>query len=191
MRTYNPLSVEELGRNTALALMGHPSVRLPPDEAFDGAGVYTLHYGGNFPPYSGMDDKEPIYVGKVNLPGGREGKAAKKQQSALWKRLREHSDSIRSAENLDLADFRCRWLKLDHVWIGLAEQTLIVEYRPVWNAVVTGFGIHKPGRGRRDQKRSRWDTLHPGRLLAAGLKDGKESADELVRLVAAHRSRTS
>lgn len=190
MRDYNPLSVKELGRNTARALMGHPPVRLPPDEAFDGAGVYTLHYSGNFAPYSGMNDKEPIYVGKANLPGGREGKVAKKQ-FALWDRLREHSASIQSVGNLDLADFRCRWLKLEHVWIGLAEQTLIVEYRPVWNAVITGFGIHTPGSGRRNQARSRWDTLHPGRSLAADLRERKESADKLMRLVAAHRGRTS
>lgn len=190
MRDYNPLSVKELGRNTARALMGHPSVRLPLDEPFDGAGVYTLHYSGNFAPYSDMDDKEPIYVGKASLPGGREGKAAKKQ-FPLWRRLCEHSESIQSVKNLDSADFRYRWLNLEHVWIGLVEQTLIVEYRPVWNTVIKGFGIHDPGRGRNEQKRTRLDTLHPGRPLAAGLKDGKESADELVRLVTAHRGRTS
>jgi len=39
VRAYNPLSVDELGRNAARALMEYPADTLPPDEAFDGAGV--------------------------------------------------------------------------------------------------------------------------------------------------------
>ena len=44
MRTYNPLSVDELGRNAARALIEYAADVLPPGESFDGAGVYTLHY---------------------------------------------------------------------------------------------------------------------------------------------------
>lgn len=44
MRAYNPLSVDELGRNMARALMEYPADALPPSEPFEGAGVYTLHY---------------------------------------------------------------------------------------------------------------------------------------------------
>ena len=41
---YNPLSVDELGRNAARALMEYPPSDLPPKESFGGGGVYTLHY---------------------------------------------------------------------------------------------------------------------------------------------------
>ena len=69
MRAYNPLSVDELGRNAARALMGYPSVELPPEEQFDGAGVYTIHYSGAFSAYAGLKVDEPIYVGKADLTG--------------------------------------------------------------------------------------------------------------------------
>lgn len=52
MRVYNPLSVDELGRNAARALMEYPAEVLPPGDTFDGAGVYTLHYSGTFPAYA-------------------------------------------------------------------------------------------------------------------------------------------
>lgn len=53
MRDYDPLSVDELGQNAARALMSYPAVALPPEEAFTGAGVYTLHYIGSFSAYAG------------------------------------------------------------------------------------------------------------------------------------------
>ena len=69
MRTCNPLSVDELGQNAARALMGYEPSVLPPDEPFNGAGVYTIHYGGAFPPYADMAD--PIYVEKAEPRGIR------------------------------------------------------------------------------------------------------------------------
>ena len=55
MRAYNPLSVDELGHNAARALMEYPADVVPPGESFDGAGVYTLHYVGQFRAYAGID----------------------------------------------------------------------------------------------------------------------------------------
>ena len=69
MRDYNPLTLDEIGRNAARALMEYATGTLPPSENFNGAGIYTLHYEGAFPAYSDMDD-EPIYVGKAD-PSGR------------------------------------------------------------------------------------------------------------------------
>ena len=69
MRAYNPLSVDELGRNMARALMEYPADALPPSEPFDGAGVYRLHYSGVFPAYAGVGVDVPIYVGKADPPG--------------------------------------------------------------------------------------------------------------------------
>ena len=145
MRKYNPLNVEELGRNAARALMDYPAADLPP-ESFEGSGVYTLHYDGPFAVYADMADTEPIYVGKANPPGGRQGRqAAQSSAPTLYRRLVKHARSIDSVANLKLTDFRCRWLVLDSVWIGLTEQVLISQCQPIWNVVVDGFGINAPG----------------------------------------------
>lgn len=188
MRTYNPLNVEELGRNAARALMSYPSTTLPPADSFEGAGVYTLHYRGYFPAYVDMNNREPIHVGKADLPGKRQGRAATgRSASVLYRRLAEHASSIESADNLELDDFSCRWLVLDSVWIGLTEQVLIAEYRPIWNNQVDGFGHHDQGRTRRNQRRSRWDTLHPGRPWAIHNQARDESVDDILAAIAHHR----
>lgn len=188
MREYNPLSVDELGRNAARALMGYPSVTLPPAAPFPGAGVYTLHYAGPFPPYCGMGDTDPIYVGKADFPGKRQGRTSQKRSTtALYRRLSKHAESVEAVNNLDLADFRCRWLVLDSVWIGLTEQVLIAQYQPIWNVVVDGFGNNDPGKGRWNQKRSQWDTLHPGRAWAYNLQDLGETSEEITTAIHQHR----
>ena len=189
MRFYNPLSLDELGTNAARALMGYPCDTLPPNQQFAGAGVYTLHYSGFFHAYAGMGDKEPVYVGKADLPGKRQGQATANQSStALYRRLTKHAESINAAQNLNLADFHCRWLILDSVWIGLTEQVLIAEYQPIWNVVVDGFGNNDPGKGRWNQKRSQWDTLHPGRSWAYNLQDLGETATDIMAAVSKHRT---
>ncbi len=55
------------------------------------------------------------------------------------------------------------------IWIPLGEALPIERFKPVWNVLIEGFGIHTPGKGRRKQVRSKWDTLHPARSLARGL----------------------
>ena len=187
MRNYNPLSVDELGRNAARALMDYPADKLPPSETFEGAGVYTLHYTGDFSPYSDIEEGVPIYVGKADPPGRRQGCTTSTNSpiTVLSRRLQEHAESIEAASNVNLADFRCRWLVLDPVWIGLTEQVLISEYQPIWNVVLDGFGNHDPGAGRRNQRRSRWDTLHPGREWALSLRDRGETASEIVASIGA------
>ena len=192
MRAYNPLSLDELGRNAARALMEFPADALPPEESFEGAGVYTLHYVGDFPAYTGIGMDVPIYVGKADPPGRRQGRAsATSGTTALYRRLSHHAESIESASNLNLKDFRCRWLVLDPVWIGLTEQVLITQYQPIWNVVVDGFGIHAPGGGRSNQRRSRWDTLHPGRGFALNLRDRGETGTEVMNAIIAHRCERS
>lgn len=171
MRSYNPLRVETLGQNSAAALMEYPAAALPPD-AFEGIGVYTLHYSGTFEPYAGLGER-PVYVGKAD--------------KGVHARLGQHARSVDQALNLDLADFRCRWLVMEEVWVGLTEQVLIAQYRPVWNIVVKGFGIHTPGSGRGQQRRSPWDTLHPGRPFAEGRPDNRRSAADLITAIRQHR----
>lgn len=189
MRQYNPLSVDELGKNAVRALMDYPSDRLPPQEMFDGAGVYTIHYAGNFEAYANLGDI-PIYVGKAETPGKRHGHSRSKPPGrVLYNRLRQHSRSIDDAGNLYLDDFGCRWLVLDPVWIGLTEQLLIAEYRPLWNVLVDGFGHHDQGKTRRSQERSRWDTLHPGRQWASHQRDNASTVTEIVDAIAEHQKR--
>lgn len=172
VRKYNPLTVEELGRNAARALMDYPPADLPPPESFAGSGVYTLHYSGRFAAYADIADPEPIYVGKSSPPGGRQGRQATQVSlPTLYRRLLKHARSIDSVENLDLKDFSCRWLILDSVWVGLTEQVLIAQCQPIWNVIVEGFGINAPGSGRTNQVKSKWDTLHPGRPEVAKLAE--------------------
>ncbi len=171
MRAYNPLSVDELGRNAARALMDYDIAELPPQPQFSGAGVYTIHYSGSFPAYVDLDS--PIYVGKADR--------------GLHTRLSEHAASIDAATNLSCGDFGCRWLVLEQVWIGLTEQILIDRYDPIWNRVVKGFGNHHQGKARRDQQRSQWDTIHPGRAWAAMMQERSESTDHLLDRIAKHR----
>lgn len=185
MREYNPLSVDEIGRNAARALMDYPAHPLPPCETFAGAGVYTVHYIGEFSPYDEIKETAPIYVGKADPPGRRQGRTVSTHPTTnvLSRRLQEHAESINAASNLNLHEFRCRWLVLDPVWIGLTEQVLIAQYQPVWNLVVDGFGNHNPGGGRRLQRRSRWDTLHPGRDWALSLQDRGETDAEIINAI--------
>ena len=187
MRAYNPLSVEELGRNAARALMDYTADPLPPSVTFAGAGVCTVHYTGNSSPYVNIDGNAPIYVGKADPPGRRQGRtiSTNSTTNVLSRRLQEHAESIEAATNLELPDFRCRWLVLDPVWIGLTEQVLISTYQPIWNVVVDGFGNHDPGAGRRNQRRSRWDTLHTGREWAFNLQDRGETAEEIMAAIKA------
>jgi hypothetical protein len=109
----------------------------------------------------------------------------------LHERLRQHHNSLKAVTNLDERDFRCRYLVVDDIWIPLAERLLIGHYRPLWNGVVDGFGIHDPGgkpggtTGRAGQQKSAWDTLHPGRGFAKG-RPPRISAATVRTLIASH-----
>ena len=182
-RRYNPLSVDELGRSAARAVMEHPAEVLPPPEAFEGAGVYTLHYIGSFSAYADMGPTEAIYVGQAV--------ETKTKRRPVFQRLGEHARSIEEADNLELGDFQCRWLVLDTIWIGMTEQILIEQYRPVWNLVVAGFGNHNQGKTRNTQERSWWDSLHPGRGWAAEQRPNRSSVETILREIAVHRAKRS
>lgn len=155
-----------------------PVQPLPPNEVFSGTGVYGLYYVGDFSLYSKLSsinkDKfiQPIYVGKA-VPGGwRTTRTASTKDSTLHRRLREHAASISYSKNLRTLDFRCRFMILQGVestMITIVEAELIRKYKPLWNAVIDGFGNHDPGKGRYNQANSEWDILHPGRPFAEKL----------------------
>ncbi|HSW02826.1 MAG TPA: Eco29kI family restriction endonuclease [Sedimentisphaerales bacterium] len=181
MQAYDPLHYDNLARSVVEALLGGPEVPLPPPEPFDGAGVYAIYYHGNFDGYSPLvkaEKRPPIYVGKAVPGGARKGARCGGTRKELFQRLKEHSESIAQAENLDGSDFTCRHLVVVPVWITLAERFLIEYYQPVWNVAIDGFGNHAPGKGRIGMKRPRWDILHPGRPWAAKLE--AQESQELV-----------
>lgn len=189
---YNPLDKQHLAESAARALLKQEPEPLPP-EPFEGAGIYAIYYLGDFDAYQPLAEinrermEAPIYVGKADPKGGRRGGDWDAPAgAALSDRLRKHSNSVTQADNLDLADFRCRYLVLDDVWVRMAERMLISWYKPLWNVVVDGFGNNDPGKRRATQYRSPWDILHPGRPWSVKLAEGETTADDVRAKIGAH-----
>lgn len=190
---FNPLDKKSLAQSLAYAFARQSEHSLPP-QPFQGAGVYALYYEGNFDAYQPLvhhnaahsEEKVPIYVGKAIPEGGRKGGIGFNvlEGMALYNRLREHARSIEQTQNLKVEDFTCKYLLVDDIWIPLTENILISLYKPLWNMVVEGFGIHDPGKGRRRQAKSDWDTMHPGRKFAEGLPE-KRTFDEIATRILA------
>ncbi|MGW1224595.1 Eco29kI family restriction endonuclease [Streptomyces sp. NPDC002530] len=132
-----------------------------------GSGIYALYYCGPHPLYreiSHPDCLSPIYVGQARPDGVRKGAKSVGPGVKLWDRLYLHRRSIHAAHDLDLADFKVRFLVSIEAFVSLAERVMINHYRPVWNSVVDGFGNNDPGAPRRKNgARPPWDELHPGR----------------------------
>ena len=192
---YNPLAKRNLGESVARALLERPVVAMPPPTAFTGAGIYAIYYIGDVDVYhpiaaANAKDKyaQPIYVGKAVPKGARKGGfgLGENPGTVLYDRLREHANSIRRAPDLNIDDFRCRYLVSDDIWIPLGEALLIERFHPLWNSLIDGFGIHDPGGGRSNQRRSTWDTLHPGRAFAERRPENQRSREEIMGLIRDH-----
>jgi hypothetical protein len=186
--SFNPLDMENLGKSIATQLLVSDPTPLGAVPQFFGAGVYAIYYNGAMECYSTLltasvyDSQVPIYVGKAVPAGGRRGIEVEHgtRTRALSGRLREHARSVEAATNLDIADFTCRWLVVEPIWIPLGESVLISRFTPVWNGLLDGFGNHDPGAGRRQGVRSRWDTLHPGRAFAPLFPERPETAENIA-----------
>ena len=186
---YNPLDKGHLGDSVARALLERPFNTLPPSEAFEGAGIYAIYYNGEFGPYGSIapgqhvgTPETPVYVGEAVPAGARKGGFGPSVNlgRVLHIRLRQHARSIEDANNLILADFSCRFLVVDDIWIPLGEALLIERFSPLWNTVITGFGNHDPGKGRYNQERSAWDVVHPGRGWADRCAAYHRTSDDLL-----------
>lgn len=193
---FNPLDKTNLGKSVVDALLERPETPLASTGKFKGAGVYAIYYSGTFRPYvrfakQAPEARIPIYVGKAIPKGGRKGLTATMAAvgSSLSSRLQEHATSITQAANLDLANFTCRHLVVDDIWIPLGESLLIQRYEPLWNQVVEGFGNHTPGAGRFAGQRPLWDELHPGRPWAEKCAPAKLNQSQILKLIAAYWSR--
>jgi len=191
---YNPLDKTNLGVSVRDAMLTRPISPLPPAEPFAGAGIYAIYYSGDFTPYEQLSSanrlgawEQPIYVGKAIPPGARQGGLGLEAPAGnvLYRRLREHAESINQVVNLNLADFACRYLVVDDIWIPLGESLLIKTFSPLWNKAVDGFGNHDPGAGRYNQRKSPWDILHPGRTWAERCQPGR-TLEEITISVRAH-----
>jgi hypothetical protein len=185
---FNPLDKTSLAESIRDHLLKRPVVQLPPDR-FMGAGIYAIYYTGEFPAYRKIaktapsnEKAIPIYVGKAVPPGSRKGGYGLGADPAdvLHRRLSEHASSIQEAQNLELDDFQCRYLLVDDIWIPLGESLLIETFKPVWNMLVDGFGHHDQGKARRGQKKSAWDTLHPGRPWAEKVEQPNDKSAEQI-----------
>ncbi len=174
---FNPLDREAIGDSLLQAFDRQPRIPFPPPNQFAGIGVYALYYEGDNPLYklvtarNKQDDRSwPIYVGKGVAQGSRKGgrlSTPQQTEPSIYKRLMLHKISLDEAGAADPSvaptSFYCRYLVIDDTWIRLCETFLIEKKQPVWNLTLDGFGNNPQGKGRKDQQRSKWDTLHPGR----------------------------
>lgn len=188
-KPFNPLDKLSLGISVSEALLERPVLPLPPVNSFLGAGIYAIYYIGDFEPYRRISEANreeryamPIYVGKAVPTGARKGgiELETATGTAVYKRLREHAESVQQAKNLNLEDFRCRYLIVDDIWIPLGEAMMITRFAPIWNRVIDGYGNHNPGSGRHQGKRPPWDVIHPGRPWADLCADSEKTKDQIL-----------
>jgi hypothetical protein len=124
-----------------------PVIQLPPPTSFIGGGVYALYYKGGSELYKQIGQRNrkvcqfPIYVGKVVPSGWRTARVRTSDSPGLYRRLNEHSRSIRDGSEIEVSDFKCRFMILENLeadLVVLVEAELIRKYKPVWNTVVDG-----------------------------------------------------
>ncbi|GEO80604.1 Eco29kI family restriction endonuclease [Pararhodospirillum oryzae] len=185
---FDPGNPKIVGRFISLALVAQPRHPLSEVARFYGSGVYAIYYKGEFPLYAPLSRQEtPIYVGQA-APQVNNAKTPMEQGDRLCRRLDDHRKNIgKATSTLNLDDFECRALVVQSGWETAAEDYLIHLFRPIWNSetgILYGLGKHGDAADTRANKRSPWDTLHPGRAWAADerLVDSKTPqhiADEL------------
>lgn len=167
--------------------------RLPLSELqgspFFGSGIYSIYYvGTSFGPYSDLSKTEtPIYVGKAS-PKDSYAETTTEQGTALFGRLIEHSRNMVRAD-LNLSDFEYRCASVQSGLQDTVEGFMIKLFRPIWNQevkVAYGIGKHGDDAKTRANKRSPWDTLHPGRKWAAGTTEDQLGKDQIVKKIQAH-----
>jgi len=188
---FDPTNPDVVGRLIGETLIEQNRAPLDGLPKFYGSGVYSLYYNGKFKAYvpaSGSDT--PLYVGKAD-PAFSDARSPVEQGVKLWVRLGEHAKSIRSATNLDIADFECRYLVVKSAWQGTAEMYLINHFKPVWNnevGICYGIGKHGDAAETRTNTRSPWDTVHPGRPWATkeGNRPNPLTAEQIIESILTH-----
>jgi len=156
---------------------------------FYGSGVYAIYYKGTTEKaYTGLSRTEtPIYVGK-STPKNADAETVEEQGQALYKRLREHAKSI-SKTNLDLSDFEFRAAPIQTGMQGAVEDFMIRLFKPIWNKEIKicfGIGKHGDDPTTRRNKRSPWDTMHPGRQWADQTTEDQMARSEIENKILRH-----
>lgn len=190
---FDPTDPKTAGRVVALTLVAqdkHPLAEIP---NFYGAGVYAIYYRGAFEAYTPLSGTDhPIYVGKAD-PESQAAKDAVGQGNKLFGRLSEHAKNIaRATSTLDVADFDCRFLVVQTGFQTAAEDYLIDFFKPIWNSetrICHGLGKHGDNAGTRGNKRSPWDTIHPGRPWATATAENQFPPEVILTQIAAHLTR--
>jgi hypothetical protein len=159
------------------------------DTPFFGSGVYAIYYHGKaekaYLPLSRTET--PIYVGKAD-PRNPQAETVEEQGQSLYARLKEHSKSIAKA-SLPLVDFHYRAAPIQTGMQAAVEDFMIRLFRPIWNKEIKicyGIGKHGDSAKTRANKRSPWDTMHPGRKWAASTKSDQMSRNEIESRIANH-----
>ena len=186
---FDPSDPKIVGRFIALALVAQPRQPLNSVEKFYGSGVYAIYYNGPFLLYQALSGSEtPIYVGQA-APKANNARTPIEQGDRLSDRLKTHrANIIKASSTLNIEDFECRCLVVQSGWETGAEDYLIHLFKPIWNSetnILYGLGKHGDAAETRGNKRSPWDTLHPGRKWAGSgkLEDArsqKQIANDLV-----------
>ena len=187
---FDPTDPNTSGRVVALTLVAqtkHPLAKIP---EFYGAGVYAIYYKGDFTPYAQLKNRDhPIYIGKAD-PDNQAAKDAVSQGTKLSARLNEHARSIRKAfTTLDINDFECRFLIVQTGFQKSAEDYLINFFKPIWNSetkICFGLGKHGDSSETRVNKRSPWDTMHPGREWADATVENQKALETIVEQIGEH-----
>ncbi|RWY47479.1 Eco29kI family restriction endonuclease [Mucilaginibacter gilvus] len=171
---FDPSNPKVVGRFVSLALVAQSRLPMINISRFYGSGVYAIYYNGNFPPYQPIANSEtPIYVGQA-APSISNARTPSEQGEKLSSRLIEHFKNISKATtSLSINDFEYRALVVQSGWETAAEDYLIHLFHPIWNSetqLVYGLGKHGDAAVTRSNKRSPWDTIHPGRIWASDIK---------------------
>jgi hypothetical protein len=190
---FDPTDPATAGRVVALTLVAqarHPLSVIPD---FYGAGVYAIYYKGDFEPYRPLAGTDhPIYVGKAD-PVNPSAKDAVAQGVKLSDRLGDHAKSIRkAATTLNIEDFDCRFLIVQSGFQKSAEDYLINMFKPIWNSetkICFGLGKHGDSSDTRGNKRSPWDTLHPGRAWADASSENQKPPGLIAEQIREHLER--
>lgn len=159
------------------------------DAPFYGSGVYAIYYHGKtekaYQPFSGTET--PIYVGKAN-PKNAYAETVEDQGQMLYARLKEHSKNI-SKTALDLANFHYRYAAIQSGMQAAVEDFMIRLFQPIWNKEVNicyGLGKHGDSATTRANKRSPWDTMHPGRKWAVATTADQMKRSDIEAKIATH-----
>ncbi len=159
---------------------------------FYGSGVYAIYYNGTAEKaYERLSGTEtPIYVGK-STPKNANAETVEDQGQSLYTRLKEHAKSI-GKTNLACEDFEYRAAPIQTGMQGAVEDFMIRLFKPIWNKEIKicfGIGKHGDSATTRRNKRSPWDTMHPGREWAGRTAEDQMARTEIEAMIAAHIER--